>query len=240
MPILIGVAVLVLVVLVINGLHELTERRRRASLHRQAEAMGFGYAEEGDSSLLALPEDFLLFAQGVSTGPKNAMQRPRTPPSDNGPLAPELTVFEYTFNVKFGRYMQSWRQTVVRVSSDGLSLPSFSVMPQRVFDALATRARAPELREKILGSPPVKLPAYPSFADRTHIQGYDRLAVQALFDDALVALFDNDPLLCLEAGGSTLVLYTFDKVAQAEELPAIVAQANEAFGLLQTKASPTP
>lgn len=240
MPLLIGVGVLLLFVLLVNGLQELKDRRRRVSLRQQAEAMGYSFAEEGDPRLLNLPADFLLFAQGVAVPPKNVMQKPWTAPAEDGQRAPDVAVFEYTFNVRFGRYLQSWRQTVVRMTSDALALPSFSVMPQRVFDALATRARDAELREKVLGVPPVKLPQYPSFAERTHVHGYDRLAVQALFDDALVALFDNDPTLCLEAGGPIMVLYSFDKVAKADELPGLVAQAADAYALLQARSTPTP
>lgn len=240
MPILIGVGVLLLIVLSINGFHELKERRRKGRLRKQAEVMGFSFAAEGDSRLLELPADFLLFAQGMPVAPKNALQRPWAPPAEDGRLTPELALFEYTFNVRFGRYLQSWRQTVVRLQAQDISLPSFSVMPQRAFEALATRARDPELREKVLGTAQIKLPAYPSFTERTHIHGYDRLAVQSLFGDDLVAVFDNDTTLCLEASGSVMVLYTFDKVATAEELPALVDQATRIYELLQPRATVTP
>jgi hypothetical protein len=239
MPLLIGVGVLLLFVLLVNGVQDLKDKRRNASLRRQAEAMGFTYSEDGDPRLLALPAGFLLFAQGVPSGTKNAIQRPWSAPTEAGYAAPELAVFEYGFNVRFGRYLQNWRQTVVRISSDTLTLPAFSVMPQRVFEALATRARDPELREMVLGSPQIKLPQYPSFAERTHIHGYDRLAVQALFDDPLVALFDSNATLCLEASGSVVVLYAFDKVAKADELPGLVTQANEVLAMLQAKSTPS-
>lgn len=240
MPILIGVGVLMLIVLSINGFHALKERRRRGRLRKQAEVMGFSFAVEGESRLLELPADFLLFAQGIPAEPQNVLQRPWIPPAEDGQLTPELMLFEYTFNVRFGRYFQSWRQTVVRLQAQDMSLPSFSVMPQRVFDALATRARDPELREKVLGTAQIKLPAFPSFTDRTHIHGYGRLAVQSLFDDDLVTVFDNDTTLCLEASGSVIVLYTFDKVATAEELPALVDQATRICELLRPRAAVTP
>lgn len=240
MPVLIGVGVLLLIVLSINGFHELKERRRRGRLRKQAELMGYSFNEAGEARLLELPADFLLFAQGMPVAPRNALRRPWAPPAEDGQLAPELSIFEYTFNVRFGRYLQSWRQTVVRLQAEGMSLPTFSVMPQRVFDALATRARDPELREKVLGTAQIKLPAYPTFTERIHIHGYDRLAVQSLFGDDLVAIFDNDALLCLEASGSMLVLYTFDKVAKAEELPALAEHAMRVFALLQPRAAVAP
>ncbi len=158
------------------------------------------------------------------------MLSPPTPADDE---APRIAAFEYAFNVPFGRYTQSWRQTVIQLISPTLALPDFSVMPNFVFEALATKARDEKVREHALSSSTLKLDNAPALTEETHIQAPNREAVRPLFTDALIRFFADHPDLCVEAGENTLILYRFDELTPADKLSAFIDEAYELHRILK-------
>ena len=229
MPILFGVGAVLLIVVLIGWLRDSAERRRANGLRKQIEQLGFEFSKEGDNQIVKGPSRFLLFSQGISAETRYVMRRPATEPDD----APDLALFEYIFTVPFGRYYQNWIQTIARLAVPSFSLPTFSVMPQAVFDALATRTRDKELRERLLESPGLKFDGHPEFTEQHHVQAYDRTAVQALITDELIDFFEHHDRLCMEASETTVLLYRFDTLTKAAELPAFIDEAEEALRLLE-------
>ena len=234
MPILVAVGAVLLIVVLIGWLRDSAERRRANGLRKRAEQLGFMFSKEGDNQIVKSPSRFLLFSQGVSAETRYVMRHPGTEEAaavQNN--APDLALFEYVFTVPFGRYYQNWIQTIARLAVPTFSLPTFSVMPQAVFDALATRTRDKELRERLLGTAGLKFAEHPSFAEKHHVQAYDRVAVQALITDELIGFFERHDRLCMEASDTTVLLYRFDTLTKAADLPAFIDEAEEALRLLE-------
>ena len=230
MPVIFGLLVIVAVVLVIGWLQDNKERQRVTRVRNEAGRLGFEFLEEEEPSRLAEAGPFLLFFQGVSSTARNVMLADRWTSDED---APRVAMFEYTFNVPYGRYVQSWRQTVIRLTSLSLSLPAFSVMPIPVFEALAAKATDKSVREQVLGTASLTFDAHPQFAEQSHVYGPNRTRVRPLFTEALIAFFESHPDLCVEAVDSTLILYHFDNLAPADEISTFLDTAHELHSLLK-------
>lgn len=230
MQLILGLAVVIAIILLIGWLQDNKERRRVTSLREAAERLGFDFRQDEDAAVLRQTVPFLIFYQGVSSTAHNVMLSPPNPTDDE---APRIAAFEYAFNVPFGRYTQSWRQTVIQLLSPTLSLPAFSVMPNVVFEALATKARDEKVREHALSSPTLKLDNAPTLTEESHIQAPDRAAVEPLFTNALIRFFEDHPDLCVEAGDNTLILYRFDELTPADKLSAFIDEAYELHRILK-------
>ena len=241
MPLIIAIGAVLLLALIVNWLQDRAEQRRKGRLKDQADAIGFRYSEEGDPRLLNQTAGFLLFAQGVTRQTRNAMLGEQaSPPSEGttgtpGRAAADVAISEYVFSVPAGRFMQNWRQTVVRLSSPSLSLPSFAVMPHAVFDALAAGARDKEMREQLVGSAGIVFNDHPKFKSQSHVMGFDRQQIRNLLSDDLIAFYEAHPSLCTEGGDTTLIFYIFDEMITAEDVPTFLSEALEAYGMLKAE-----
>jgi hypothetical protein len=224
MPVIIGLLVVVVVVLVIGWIQDQRENRRVARLRSAAEGLGYEFREEEDASLLSQTVPFLLFHQGVSSAARNVVLTGFTASDDE---APRVAAFEYGFDVPYGRYVQRWRQTVIQVISPSLSLPAFSVMPHPVFEALAKKTNDERLRELALSSGPLAFDDAGLFTEQSHVYGLDRARIRSLFTEALIGFFEAHPDLCVEAGDSSVILYRFEKLTSADELPTFLDTARE-------------
>jgi hypothetical protein len=242
MPLIIGVGALILLVIIISWVQNQVERGRGDRLKAQAEVMGFRYSEEGDPRLLHRTASLLLFNQGVSGRIRNAMSREPAASAGTGaagtaeqlPAEPEVAVFEYAFDVPTGRFVRSWPQTIVRLSSASLSWPYFSVMPTALFDIMAARAGNKEMRELLTGSAGLVLHEHPTFTSQSHVVAFEREKVRALLSDDLIAFYEAHPHLCTEASDTTLIFYVFDRVVKAKDIPTFLSEALEAYGMLRT------
>ncbi len=133
--------------------------------------MGFSFAPEGDSRCLSCLPISPAFRPGYAgrTQERAAADRGlhlrRTAGSTRARAVQYTSKFaSAAISRAGGRRSSAFRRRTSRSQAS-------RVMPQRA-EALATRARDPELREKVLGTAQIKLPAYPSFTERTHIHGY--------------------------------------------------------------------
>jgi hypothetical protein len=234
MPLIFGLLVIIAVVLVIGWIQDNKEKRRVTALRNEAARLTLEFREEEDTGLLRQTVPFLLFYQGVSSSARNVMLIPSRASDED---QPRVAAFEYTFNVPFGRYVQSWRQTVIQLISPTLSLPAFSVMPEAVFEALATKARDEKVRELALSAGGVIFDDYPLFSEQSHVHALDRTRVRPLFSEALIRFFEGRPNLCVEAGEHTLILYRFDKLTPADELSTFMDEAHEVHRILEEAAA---
>jgi len=220
-PAIIGVIVLVVFVVLITWLQDQKQSRRTRHLRRQAEILGLTYSESSRPQLLEQARRFLLFAQGHKGSARNVMSGTRAVPgSETEEVVVE--VFEYTFSAPFGRYIESWRQSVVRLTDRSLELPSFSVTPEAVFEIMIRNARDPELRERLAGTAGISLREHPDFTKRMHLQGPARKAIRTLFSDDLVAFFEAHADLCCEGSGPYLILYRFNKLVSPKRTSEIL------------------
>lgn len=224
MPAIIGVIALVVFVVLITWLQDQKQVRRTRQLGRQAEILGLTYSESSGPRLLEQTGSFLLFAQGQKGSARNVVRGTHPMPGlTTGEV--NVEVFEYTFSAPFGRYTESWRQSVIRLTDTNLNLPSFSLTPEPIFETMVRNARDPELRERLAGTAGISLREHPDFTEHMHLQGPARKAIRALFNDELVAFFEAHADLCCEAGGPYLIFYRFDKLVSPKKTSKFLNEA---------------
>ncbi|MGC9521960.1 MAG: hypothetical protein ACP5HG_08785 [Anaerolineae bacterium] len=235
MPILIAFAAIIIVVVLISGLQTLRARVRTRRLRRAAESLGFRFTEEGDPQLLHRTAGLLLFSMG-QTGEMANVMRGQMP---DLPGRPDVAIFEYTFSAPLGRFIESWRQTVVRFSSDALGLPYFSLLPEPVFDQMAANARTSEMKERLMGTAGVRFPDHPEFAGQVHVLAEDDAQVRALLDDATRAAYRAHPGLCVEGIDRILCCYRYDELASPADVAERLEEAAEIYRhLVRSRGTP--
>jgi len=216
-PVIIGVIAVVVLVLLSAWLQDQKQSRRSRQLRRQAENLGLTYSESSGPRLLEQTYRFLLFAQGRTGSACNVMLGTRPMPgSATGEV--DVAVFDYSFSVPFGRYTESWQQSIIRLTDTDLDLPSFSLMPEPVFEIMVKNARDPELRERLAGTAGISFREHPNFTERMHLQGPARKAIRALFSDELVAFFEAHTDQCCEGSGPYLIFYRFEKLISPKKI----------------------
>ncbi len=228
MPIIIGFALIILLVLMIGWLQVLRARNRTRRLRNAAEMLGFRFSEEGDPRLLSQAARFLIFSIGQTGEMSHVMQGEK----GDLPGQPDVAIFEYAFSTPLGRYVESWRQTVVRFASDELDLPDFSLIPEPIFDRMVDQARGKEMRERLMGTASVRFPDHPEFEERAHVLGQDRARVRALLSDDVIAFHRAHPELCIEGSGHSLLCYRYDELVSPAEVDDFLREAKEVYELL--------
>ncbi|MCJ7549120.1 MAG: hypothetical protein MUQ30_05520 [Anaerolineae bacterium] len=232
MPVIIGVIAVVVFILLITWLQDQKQSRRTRQLRRQAEILGLTYAESSGPRLLEQTYRFLLFAQGRTGSARNVIRGTRPTPGPETEKV-DVEVFEYTFSAPLGRYTESWRQSVIRLTDTSLDLPSFSLMPEPVFETMVKNARDRELRERLVGTAGISFREHPDFTERMHLHGTARKAVQALFSDDLVAFFKAHTDLCCEGSGPYLIIYRFDRLISPKNTDEILNEALQVYGAVK-------
>jgi hypothetical protein len=231
-PVIIGSIAVVVFVVLITWLQDQKRSRRTRQLCRQAEILGLTYSENSGPRLLEQTGRFLLFAQGRRGSAHNVLRGTRRVP---GLSAEEvhIEIFEYTFSAPFGRYTESWRQSVIRLTDTSLDLPSFSLTPEPVFETMVRNARDPELRERLAGTAGISLKERPDFTEHTHLQGPARKAIQALFSNDLIAFFEAHTDLCCEGSGPYLIFYRFDRLTSPKKTGNSLDEALQAYSVIK-------
>jgi hypothetical protein len=215
----------------------LRERGRIRQLEKQAEALGFSFSKEGDARIYDQAHRFVLFSQGRTGKMRNLMQGQWEAPGDGAAgETVDIALFEYIFTTPYGRYTELWRQTVLRIHDEELDLPTFSITPEPIFNAMLENAREPELRERLVGTAGLDFKEHPTFEEAMHVQGPDRTAIRPLFSDAVIALYEEAEVLCTEGSGPYLLIYRYDNLIAPKEIPAFVAQARTAYEHIRERA----
>jgi len=230
-PLIIGVIAVVVFVVLVGWLQDQRQSRRTRQLSRHAEILGLTYSESSGPRLLEQMYRFLLFAQGRTGSARNAMRGTRPMPGMETEEV-DVEVFEYTFSAPFGRYTESWRQSVIRLTDKSLDLPSFSLTPEPVFETMVNNARDPELRERLAGTAGISLKEHPDFTKRMHLQGRARKAIRALFSNDLVVFFEAHADLCCEGSGPYLIFYRFDRLVSPKKTGEFLDEALQVYSII--------
>ncbi len=244
MPLLILVGATLGLVLILNWVQTLRLKRHTAKLRAQAQNLGLQFSEEWSPSneteedapqVFKRMSQFLLFSQGRTRKIKNVMwgRRPTTGMDCIAEPMLDVAMFEFTFTTPLGKYVENWRHTVVLLTDEALSLPTFLLAPEPIFDAMLKNARDHELRERLEGSAGVSIKGHTAFNEATHIHAEDRPAVRSLFSEELVAFYEEDNVICTEGRGTDLAFYRYDDLLKPEDIEGFLAHALDAYSELK-------
>ena len=218
MPVIIVVVVVVLIVIIATWIRNLITRSRTVKLRKQAQLLGFRFAEEGDLTLIHRSGPFLLFALGDNRGIRNLME---------GEIdGIDVAVFDFRYSVSLSpRYAENWWQTVVLLSTSSLDMPTFSMLPEVTHDAITDRVEDPMMQERLLGMASLRFDDHPEFNERYRLQGMDRAEIKALFNDEVVGYFEGREDVSVEGDGTNLIFYRFNEPIPPEEIEVFIQKA---------------
>lgn len=226
MSLIAALLVVVVIALIIGWVQDRVALRRESKLRAKGEALGLQFEGEAPQLRERLPH-FALFGQGQQGKVRQAMVG-RTEVTVGGkPHTVEMAVFEYAFDVPMGRYVRSWRQTVVYLSTELLHLPSFMAMPHKIFDMIVVNTRGTQAQERLLGVSSIDFREAPEFGRRVQVQAGDRDAVRVLFTERVRALWDGQRALCVEGKDSHLIVYDYDEVVRPQQLEGQIERARD-------------
>jgi hypothetical protein len=182
-----------------------TQEERVAALRGTAARLGWGFREEVPFHTIPDLDRFELFRQGRSRKLTNVMTSPAGDP--------RAVIFDYAYTTGGGKSQQTHRQTVIYATSDGLTLPSYSLRPEHFLHSIA----------KAFGYQDIDIENRPTFSEMFLLRSDDEAGVRTAFTEPVLAFFESRPDAC-SAGISREVLYwRAGKRVGAEQLEALVA-----------------
>lgn len=226
MPVILAIVIIVIAALVISWLQDRRIRQQTEQRRAHAEALGLQPVEGSPHDLRRKTRQLLLLAQGSNGTFDHVMQ---------GEIeGVSVTLFEYTFFVSVGqRYTRAWKQTVVQLADDDLDLPRFTLIPDNDVALMLANAAGEAVKDWLLGAASARFEDHSTFNEALHLQGPDRAALEAHFDEDLIAFYEANLDLCTEGDDGQLFFYYYDEVLTAEQLDALLKTALEIYQLLK-------
>ncbi len=190
LPFVLIVSGLVLVTAVLVGIGYFFERRRYKRLAAQATASGFTFRRKGTAADRALLADSYLGARGHSDHTWNVIEAPQV--NDFS-----MTLLEFWYTDGFGKSQKTIMQTVIRMQSPLLELPTFVLRPESLLAKVAQFA----------GYQDIDFPDAPQFSKRHLLRGKDEPAIRQLFTPAILRYCEQHPKISVEGSGDRLLVY---------------------------------
>jgi hypothetical protein len=197
------------------------ERRRAGEIRGVAQGLGWTVEDHPPLTILPDPSRFELFTAGWRQQIRNYAAGQRD--------GRRVAVFDYTYVTGAGRSRSTWRQTVVHVRSDALSLPAFALRPEHVHHKVGA----------LFGYQDIDLEADPRFSDRYLLRGGDESAIRGCFVPAVRGHYDRDPRLCTEGCGVDLFVWRTSRLAKPSEILALVDDALALAACFERGAAPS-
>jgi hypothetical protein len=129
-----------------------------------------------------------------------------------------MTLFDHVYTVGYGKSSQQYNQTVTRMQSPVLNLPSFILFPESFFSKLG----------KLFGGTDINFPEAPVFSKKYILRGPDEAAIRALFTPGLLQFLEQQQRpLSIDAAGDTLFAHRTSRRAKPEEYEAYIAEGKQ-------------
>lgn len=209
-PILAGIAVVVVIALVI-----LHDKQRCAAIRDRASALGYRYQKKGADLFRVLKNSMPVFSQGHSRRISNLLEAE----IDEGAIA----IFDYRYTTGHGKHQQTHRHAACLIRSSRVSLPSMEIRPEHWGHKLAN----------MIGFQDINFDERPDFSKMYRVKSKDeagaRTIISPLFMDFMTAI-DKRP--CVETIGDCFLFYRPRRTLKAEEIQALASEALEAFRAL--------
>lgn len=129
-----------------------------------------------------------------------------------------MTLFDHVYTIGYGKSRQQYNQTVTRMQSPVLNLPSFVLFPESFFSKIG----------KLFGGTDINFPEALQFSKKYILRGPDEAAIRSLFSQALIQFLEQQQrALSIDAAGDTLFVHRTSKRAKPEEIEAYVAEGKQ-------------
>ena len=134
-----------------------------------------------------------------------------------------MTTFDHVYTIGYGKSSQQYKQTISRMQSSVLNLPSFVLFPETFFSKIG----------KLFGGKDINFPEAPLFSKKYILRGPDEAAIRSLFTPTLLqSLGGLDRPITIDSTGDTLFVFRSGRRAKPEEIEAYVNEAKQVLAQL--------
>ncbi len=176
------------------------DRERLRKIEEQARSLGWTFRRQPTRADNDLPIGCYLAETGRDPAVSNVLEVARTDDLN-------FVLFDYKYTVSYGRSEHSPHQTIARIKSPLLKLPSFLLFPETIFSTMA----------KMFGQTDVNFPDSPEFSDRYILRGQDEAALRAIFSPALRKALEPLEHLTIEGADDVLFIFRVERRIKAED-----------------------
>ena len=190
------------------------DRERLRKIEEQARSLGWTFRRQPTSADNNLPVGCYLAETGRDPAVSNVLEVARTDELN-------FILFDFKYTVGYGKSQRTSHQTIARVRSPLLKLPSFLLFPETIFSKIA----------KVFGQTDVNFPDSPEFSDRYILRGQDEAALHAIFSPALRQALEPLEHLTIEGADDVLFIFRVERRIKAEELVARIEEDKKILAL---------
>lgn len=193
------------------------ERKRIEDLQQfaQENSLVFARNDKEYSQQLTKQPEFDLFRHGYGKHAFNFLRGQR--------YEMNINLFDYQYSTSGGQHQQIHRQTVALINLDRPELVRFNLQPSGFFQKIAEK----------LGRKNIDFETRPEFSRRFNLRGSDESGIRRIFNDPLLALFEQQDKLSCEATEDKLLIYRHNRRVRLEDLRAFMDTVNQIVDLLR-------
>lgn len=213
-----GIIILMLGIMVVGLVYNVwANKKRREALQQTALETGFNFMAEDKvySSELQNMGSFELFSKGHSRKAYNFLRGQRRDA--------QVTVFDYKYTTGGGKNSHTYNQTAVLFNLEQAELTPFNLRPRGLFDKVAAKFGQTEIDFSIAAE----------FTKKYLVKGNDESAIRQMFNPSVIAFFEKQIGLTVEANEKQLLVYRQSKRVKPEEMKAFVENATQLLALVR-------
>ncbi len=187
------------------------EKQRALQIEAVAGELGFESLPIPSDGRLAELQRFELLRRGRGNKAKNFLHRSS---SDV-----DVLMFDHQYTVSSGKNSHTYRQSVVTIRSEQLSLPGFVISPEHFFHRIVTA----------LGYQDIDFAEYPQFSKKYLLRGSDEAAIREALQSVNLDRLVEFNGICIEVAGNQLLVWYGGKRSKPEDLRKLFEKAFEIF-----------
>ena len=217
MEIFILIAIVGLVVAAGVGYSFWTEKKRREGIQQLAGQLGIEYREE------LAPDDREVFAKFAlaSLGHNRVISNILI--ADSGEI--RMVIFDYRYTVGSGKNKSTPKQTVVMAQSGELSVPTFQLSPESLFQKIAG----------LFGFSDINFEDDPSFSKAFKLTGPNVEQIRAFFTANRRKEILSQRQVTLEGNRDQFLFYQGRRQWSIEELKGLMGRAFSLYSILRSE-----
>lgn len=133
----------------------------------------------------------------------------------------KFILFDYEYTVGYGKSQHTAHQTIARMQSPVLKLPSFLLFPETIFSKIAV----------VFGQTDVNFSDSPEFSDRYILRGMGEAALRAIFSPALRKALEPLDHLTIEGADDVLFIFRTDRRIKPDDLVTRIEEDKKILAL---------
>ena len=135
----------------------------------------------------------------------------------------QVTIFDYQYTTGAGRNSRTTFQTAVLFNLETPELAQFILKPRGLWEKMTSK----------LGAKEIDFSTAAEFTKKYLVKGTDEIAIHQVFNPSVVAFFEGQQGLSVEANDKQLLVYRQAKRIKPDELQAFLENAVQLLALMR-------